>query len=247
MLPATINKIVRATFAPKNGNSDAIRDVYWNIINHIMNRRIIDVIKFILKAIDEITVSITLNLYFAPYIMSLILMKTNFRQSSCECKNFGYKPFSVNLSILRRGQGGQSVPAAQEDQHEEPQHYVPPPQPAPESVPPQWALLAGFFDPYMASIQQSIQQQFTSFQQNLPQSFYQPIIHATQNAIPLAREDIAAINTKNQELNDMFQTLSLGQQSLQQQFNSFSDQFTTFSDHFYSIYLRPSPPPLQDD
>ena len=153
VLPATINKIVRATFAPKSGNNDAIRDHYWNIINHIMNRRKIDVIKVILKAIDNITVSIIPNLYFTPYIMSLVLMKSNFRQTSCETKHMGYRPFKVNPSILYRGQRSQSGHAAQGGQHEEPQDYVPPQaQPAPEQVSSQWVPLVGFFYPYMTSI-----------------------------------------------------------------------------------------------
>ena len=76
ILTAVVNKIVRATFSHKSGNSDVIRDHYWNIIYHILNHRTTDVFTFMLKEIDDIRVSITHNLYFPPYIMSLILMKT---------------------------------------------------------------------------------------------------------------------------------------------------------------------------
>ena len=85
-----------------------------------MNKCKIDVIKFILKAIDDITMSITHDLYFVSYIMSLILMKSNFCQTSCETKHMEYRLFKVNPRILHGGQGSQSGPAAQEDQHEEP-------------------------------------------------------------------------------------------------------------------------------
>ncbi|GJN38131.1 hypothetical protein PR202_gb27144 [Eleusine coracana subsp. coracana] len=48
-MPKVINKIVRMTFYPRGGNSDAIRDYYWNIIDYIMQGQVFDVVLLMMK------------------------------------------------------------------------------------------------------------------------------------------------------------------------------------------------------
>jgi hypothetical protein len=46
--PTVINNIIRHTFMPKSGNKDKVREHYWNVINHITNETMFDVVKLIL-------------------------------------------------------------------------------------------------------------------------------------------------------------------------------------------------------
>jgi hypothetical protein len=71
--PALMNKIARVTFLPKAGNRDAIRDKFWSIIHHIIYREKFDVVKFMMNQLAVLKHDMTTNLYFAPYIMALIL------------------------------------------------------------------------------------------------------------------------------------------------------------------------------
>jgi hypothetical protein len=38
--PVVINKIVRVTILPKSGDKIKIRDKFWNIIDHVMKRKL---------------------------------------------------------------------------------------------------------------------------------------------------------------------------------------------------------------
>jgi hypothetical protein len=79
--PALINKIAQVTFLPKACNRDAIRDKFWNIIHHIIYREKFDVVKFMMNQLAVLKHDMTTNLYFAPYIMPLILQKIRFKGS----------------------------------------------------------------------------------------------------------------------------------------------------------------------
>jgi len=83
---AVINKIARVTFMPKNGNKDKVRGWYWNAISHVMHGNRINVIALIMDQLADLRLDLEMNLYFAPYIMSIIKAKTNFR-GVCECKH----------------------------------------------------------------------------------------------------------------------------------------------------------------
>jgi hypothetical protein len=66
VMPAVINKIVRFTLYPRSGNSDTIHDQHWNLIDFIMRRQRINVVRFMLNYIEMISSSIQYNLYYAP-------------------------------------------------------------------------------------------------------------------------------------------------------------------------------------
>ena len=90
--PAVINKIVRVTFMPKSGNKDKIRGHYWNVISHVKNGNRINVIALIMDQLANLRLNMEMNLYFAPYIMSIIKVKTSFR-GLCESKYTPFRPF----------------------------------------------------------------------------------------------------------------------------------------------------------
>ena len=96
---AVINKIARVTFMPKSGNKDKVRGLYWNVISHIMNGNRINVIALIMDRLADLRLNLEMNLYFAPYIMSIIKAKTSFR-GICECKHTPFRPFKMTLFFL---------------------------------------------------------------------------------------------------------------------------------------------------
>jgi len=99
--PAVINKIARVTFMPKSGNKDKIRGHYWNVISHVMNGNMINVFALILDQFADLSLNMEMNLYFAPYIKSIIKIKSNFR-GICESKHTPFRPFkNDNAFILR--------------------------------------------------------------------------------------------------------------------------------------------------
>jgi hypothetical protein len=83
VMPVVINKIIRSTLYPKSGNSDTIRDQHWNLIYLIMRRQKINAVRFMLNYIEMISSTILYNLYYAPFIMPLILIKTSFLVWAC--------------------------------------------------------------------------------------------------------------------------------------------------------------------
>jgi hypothetical protein len=99
--PAVINKIARVTIMPKSGNKDKIWGYYWNLISHVMNDNKIDVIAIIMDQLADVRVDLEMNLYFAPYIMSLIKAKTRLR-GICEVKHTPFRPFKNNTTFLAR-------------------------------------------------------------------------------------------------------------------------------------------------
>jgi hypothetical protein len=103
VMPAVINKIVRFTLYPKSGNSDTIHDQHWNLINLIMRRQRINAVRFMLNYIEIISSSIQYNLYYTPFIMSLILNKTNFPVRACTIKQHSYQPFGAIKQVLLAG------------------------------------------------------------------------------------------------------------------------------------------------
>jgi len=116
----------------------------------------------------DLRLNLEMNLYFAPYIMSIIKSKTSFR-GICECKHIPVRPFKNATSFLLRPLTPFPGDDMDEEEHEHgddddcdddghmgaaaTQHAMPPPQPP---VQPQWAPPAGYFDPYFASIQQGM-------------------------------------------------------------------------------------------
>jgi len=99
--PAVINKIVRVTFIPKSGNKDKIRGHYCNVISHVMNGNRINIIALIMDQLADLRLNMEMNLYFAPYIMSIIKAKTSFR-GICECRHIPFRPFKNDTGFLLR-------------------------------------------------------------------------------------------------------------------------------------------------
>ena len=98
---AVINKIARVTFMSKSGNKDKVRGLYWNVISYVMNGDKINIIALIMDQMAELRINLEMNLYFAPYIMSIIKAKTNFR-GPCECNHTPFRPFINETAFLQR-------------------------------------------------------------------------------------------------------------------------------------------------
>jgi hypothetical protein len=96
-----INNIIRHTFMPKSGNKDKVREHYWNVIDHVMNGTKFDVVKLILDQIICKKRLVQDSIYFAPYIMSLIKIKTGFN-GLCDVKHELYRPFYNAKAFLNK-------------------------------------------------------------------------------------------------------------------------------------------------
>ena len=52
--PAVINKIARVTILPKSGDKSKIRDKFWNIIHHIMNDEVMNIVLFMMRQLNDL-------------------------------------------------------------------------------------------------------------------------------------------------------------------------------------------------
>ena len=86
---------------PKSSNKDKIRGHYWNVISHVMNGNRINVIALIMDQLADLRLNLEMNLYFAPYIKSIIMAKTSFR-GICECRHIPFRPFKNDTGFLLR-------------------------------------------------------------------------------------------------------------------------------------------------
>jgi hypothetical protein len=172
--PVVINNIVRHTFMPKSGNTDKVREHYWNVINHIMHETRFDVVKLILDQMICKKRLVRDSIYFAPYIMALIKTKTGFN-GLCDVKHEIYRPF-YNAKAFRNkpltpyGQAAEAqnvdenveVHASDDDNanvgnmghvNVDENAYAMPPPPPVHPMQPQWEPPAGHFDSYFSNIQ----------------------------------------------------------------------------------------------
>jgi hypothetical protein len=78
-----------------------------------------------LNYIEMISSSIQYNLYYALFIMSLILNKTNFPVRSCTIKQHSYQPFGATKQVLLANDEGDE--ASHEHDDVPPQPQGPPP------------------------------------------------------------------------------------------------------------------------
>ena len=86
---------------PKSGNKVKIRGHYWNVISHVMNGNRINVIALNMDQLADLRLNLEMNLYFAPYIMSIIKAKISFR-GICDCKHTPFRPFKNDTAFLLR-------------------------------------------------------------------------------------------------------------------------------------------------
>ena len=152
---------------PKSGNKDKVRGLYWNVISHVLNGDKINIIALIMDQMAELRLNLEMNLYFTPYIMSIIKAKTNFR-GPCECKHTPFRPFKNETAFLQRpltpfppepeseGDENQNKGDAADMGGDAQQQPMPPPPPPMQQ---QWMPPAGYFDPYFASMQQNMNTQ----------------------------------------------------------------------------------------
>jgi hypothetical protein len=99
--PAVINKIARVTILPKSGDKSKIRDKFWNIIHHIMNGEVMNIVLFMMRQLNDLKMDKNQNLAYAPYIMALIKAKTRF-EGFCETVHTPFRPFKNEIGFLTR-------------------------------------------------------------------------------------------------------------------------------------------------
>jgi hypothetical protein len=99
--PAVINKIARVTILPKSGDKSKIRDKFWNIIHHVMNGEVMNVVLFMMRQLNDLKMDKNQNLAYAPYIMALIKAKTRFEEH-CEIVHTPFRPFKNEIGFLTR-------------------------------------------------------------------------------------------------------------------------------------------------
>jgi hypothetical protein len=115
-----------------------------------------------------ISSSVQYNLYYAPFIMSLILSKTSFPVWACLTKQQSYQPFRATKQLLLANDEGD------EAAHE---HDDAPPQPqAQPQEPPPMNLLDPLVPQIMNAIQQGMQAGMASFHSSYNKQYHQPIM-----------------------------------------------------------------------
>jgi hypothetical protein len=117
-----------------------------------MKRQRINAVRFMLNYIEMISSSVQFNLYYAPFIMSLILSKTSFPLRACTIKQNSYQPFEATKQV-------DDVP--------------PQPQPQPQPQGPPLDLL---MPQIMNVIQQDMQAGMASFHSSYNEQYHQPIM-----------------------------------------------------------------------
>jgi hypothetical protein len=159
--PAVINKIARVTILPKSGDKSKIRDKFWNIIHHIMNGEVMNVVLFMMRQLNDLKMDKNQNLAYAPYIMALIKAKTRF-EGQCEIVHTPFRPFKNEIGFLTRPltpfpddeeEAGDDAGVAPEADAAE-QMPSPPPPPQHQQY---WQPGPGYFDPYFQNMQQGLQ------------------------------------------------------------------------------------------
>jgi hypothetical protein len=158
--PAVINKIARVTILLKSGDKSKIRDKFWNIIHHIMNGEVMNVVLFMVRQLNDLKMDKNQNLAYAPYIMALIKAKTRF-EGSCEIAHTPFRPLKNEIGFLTRPltpfpddeeeAGDDEGVAPKADAAEQ---MPPPPPPQPQQF---WQPSPGYFDPYFQNMQQWLQ------------------------------------------------------------------------------------------
>jgi hypothetical protein len=157
--PVVINKITRVTILPKSGDKSKIRDKFWNIIHHVMNGEIMNIVLFMMRQLNDLKMDKNQNLAYAPYIMALIKAKTRF-EGPCEIVHTPFRPFKNEIGFLTRPltpfpddeeDPGYDAGAAPEAEAE--QMPPPPPPPQPQQY---WQPGPGYFDSYFHNMQQGL-------------------------------------------------------------------------------------------
>jgi hypothetical protein len=99
--PAVINKIARVTILPKSGDKSKIRYKFWNIIHHVMNGEVMNIVLFMMRQLNDLKMDKNQNLAYASYIMALIKAKTRF-EGPYEIVHTPFRPFKNEIGFLTR-------------------------------------------------------------------------------------------------------------------------------------------------
>jgi hypothetical protein len=120
--------------------------------------------------IEMISSIVQYNLYYALFIMFLILNKTSFSVRACLTKKTSYKPFGASKHVLQANDENDEATHEHVDTPQEPQ-----PQPQPWGPPPMNPL-----DPLMPhimnAIQQGMQANMTSFHPSYNEQYHQLVM-----------------------------------------------------------------------
>jgi hypothetical protein len=158
--PAVINKIARVTILPKSGDKSKIRDKFLNIIHHVMNSEIMNIVLFMMRQLNDLKMDKNQNLAYASFIMALIKAKTRF-EGPCEIVHTPFRPFKNEIGFLTRpltpfsdDEEDPGYDAGDAPEAEAEQMPPPPPPPQPQQY---WQPGPGYFDPYFQNMQQGLQ------------------------------------------------------------------------------------------
>jgi hypothetical protein len=186
-----------------------------------MRRQRINVVIFMLNYTEIISSSIQYNLYYAPFIMSLILTKTNFSVRTCTIKQHSYQPFGATKQVLRANDEDDEAPHEYDDVLLQPQS--PPPMNSLDSLMPQ----------IMNVVQQGMQVGMANFHSSYNEQYHQPVMQQfdTLNA------NIVAVRSDVDSLINQFGHLSISVQNI-------LHHFTRFSDPFFNVFPHGPPPPV---
>jgi hypothetical protein len=80
-----------------------------------MRRQRINAVSFMLNYIEIISSSIQYNLFYALFIMSFILNKTNFPVRACTIKQHSYQLFGTTKQVLLSHDEGDEAPHEHDD------------------------------------------------------------------------------------------------------------------------------------
>jgi hypothetical protein len=116
--PAVINKIAS--------------DKFWNIIDHVFKGKVMDVVLFMMRQLNDLKMDKNQNLAYAPYIMALIKAKTRF-EGRCETAHTPFRPFKNEIGFLTRNltpfPDNEEAQGYDFDDQPAEQHLPPPPPP----------------------------------------------------------------------------------------------------------------------
>jgi hypothetical protein len=171
-----------------------------------------------LNYIEMVSSSVQFNLYYALFIMSLILSKTSFPIWVCTIKQNSYEPFGATKQVLLANDEGDEAP------HE---HDDVPPQPQPQGPP-----LDPLMPQIMNAIQQGMQAGMVSFHSSYNEQYHQPVMQRFDSL----HANLGAVQSDVDSLSNQFGHLSTSVQHIQQ-------QFTGFTNHLYNVFPC-GPPPL---
>ncbi|KAG8069943.1 hypothetical protein GUJ93_ZPchr0006g45265 [Zizania palustris] len=91
-LHSVAHRILRHSILPRLGNNDAIRGVAWTLLDAVMTGKRFDVIHLMLYEMALSKGSLTLGVYYAPFIMRLILSKVGNVNERLDITHSQYRP-----------------------------------------------------------------------------------------------------------------------------------------------------------